>query len=146
MILVEVFKHRRKLEPIIQQTWKRIGTEIPYPPIAEDDPEQKLTYFGMVAYAVVYQSALAAGMSTSAAHYLARMQIGKYKLGKPITKVVESIYTGHETAEDKACADFYLTRMAQIIDMVKTGDGEIDAVLQELAKAYQSTAQGKGSR
>lgn len=144
MIIFEVFKHRRKLEPIIQQTWKRIGTDIPYPPIAEEDPKQKLIYFGMVAYAMVYESALAAEMSTSAAHYLSRMQIGKYKLGKPVTQEVEGIFTGHETEEAKIYADFFLTRLAQIIKMVKTGEGDIESVMLELAQAFKSTAQEKG--
>lgn len=138
MLLFEVMKNRRKLEPIIQQTWKRIGTDIPYPQAAEEDADQKLIYFGMIAYALVYQSALAADLSTSAAHYLSRMQIGKYKLGKPVTKQVEEIFTGHDTEEEQAYADFFLTRLAQIINMVKSGEGDVEAVMQELAQAYQS--------
>ena len=78
MILLEVFKKRRLYEPILQKTWDRISTDIPYPPVVEEEPAQKLVYFGIVAYATVFESAMAAGMSPSAGHYLARMQIGKY--------------------------------------------------------------------
>ena len=138
MLLFEVMKNRRKLEPIIQQTWKRIGTDIPYPQAAEEDAEQKLIYFGMIAYALVYQSALAADLSTSAAHYLSRMQVGKYKLGKSATKQVEEIFTGHENEEERAYADYFLTRLNRIIKMVKDGDGDVEEVMQELALAYQS--------
>ena len=139
MLFFEVMKHRRKLEPIIQQTWKRIGKDIPYPQVAEDNAEQKLIYFGMIAYAMVYESGLAAGMSTSAAHYLSRMQVGKYKLGKSTTRVVEDIFTGHENDDEKIYADFFLTRLAQIIKIVKSGEGEVEPLMLELAQAFKTT-------
>lgn len=138
MILFEVLKKRRIFEPIMKKTWQRISTDIPYPPGTEDDPQQKLLYFGMVGYAAVYASALAAGMSTSAAHYLSRMQVGKYNLGKSTTKVVEEIFSGHESDEERAYADFYLSRLAQIIDMVNREEGDVGSVMQELAKEFRT--------
>lgn len=139
MILFEVFKKRRLFEPILNKTWQAVMTDMPYPQIAEQEAEQKLLYFGLVAYAAVYGAAIAAGMSTSAAHYLARMQIGKYKLGKTITQTVENVFSGHDTDLERAYADFYLTRLSRITDMVTAGEGEVEPVLLELAQGFKRT-------
>ncbi|HKJ04319.1 MAG TPA: hypothetical protein VJ974_01890 [Geopsychrobacteraceae bacterium] len=138
MILFEVLRKRGRFGPILERTWKRIGTDIPYPPVTEQNPAQRLIYFGMIAYALVYESALAAGMSTSAAHYLARMQIGKYNLDKASTSVVEGFFSGCETKDEQAYADFFLTRMGTIIKMVESGEGDIDLVMNELAQTFKS--------
>jgi hypothetical protein len=137
MIIFEIFKKSRSFEPILKKTWQRISTDIPYPPLAEDDPRQKLLYFGMLAYAAVFESALAAGMSTSAAHYLARMQIGKYKLGKPISRAVADVFSGHESDEERAYAEFFLTRLAGIIAMVRAGEGDVAPIMRELAQGFR---------
>ena len=137
MILFEVFKKRRKYEPILRQVWDRISPELVYPPIAETEPEQKLAFFGLVSYATVYQSALAAGMSPSAGHYLARMQLGKYKLDPLILQVVESTFSGFDSAEEQVYADFFCSRLAEVITMVTTGAGDVDALLRELAEGFR---------
>jgi len=138
MILLEVFKKRSKFDPILQKSWQRISTDMPYPSVAEEEPEQKLVYFGMVAYATVFESALAAEMSPSAGHYLARMQIGKYKLDKLISQAVESVFSGFDTEEEQAYADFFLTRLAKVIKMISAEEGDVTPVLQELAQGFKS--------
>ena len=138
MILLEVFKKRRLYEPILQKTWDRISTDIPYPQVVEEEPAQKLVYFGIVAYATVFESAMAAGMSPSAGHYLARMQIGEYKLDKLITQAVESIFSGFDAEEEQAYADFFLTRLAQVIKMISVEQGDVAPVMQELAQGFKN--------
>ena len=138
MIAIEVFKKKKKMAPIQNKCWPVITNDMPYPPAAEQEPAQKLVYFGVIAYATIFESATAAGMSSSAGHYLARMQIGKYKLDKLISQAVESVFSGFDTEEEQAYADFFLTRLAQVIKMVSVEEGDIALVMQELAQGFKS--------
>jgi len=137
MILIDIFKRKRKLEPLFKKCWQRIGDEIIYPEIVEEEPVQKLVYYGLLSYATIYESALVVGMEPSTGHYLARMQIGKYKLGDDVTEVVESTFSGLETDDAAAYADFFLGQVNLIVNIISEGEGEITSLLKELADGYR---------
>lgn len=108
-----------------------------YPPVAEQDPAQKLVYYGLMTYAAVFESALAAGMSTSAAHHLARLQVGKYKFDPLITKAVGGVFADAETAQEQAYADFFLSHMAQVIASVQTGVADLESVMIDMSREFK---------
>lgn len=137
VIFFEVLKKRRKVGPVLQKTWDRVGSNLIYPQIAESDPDQKLIYFGMVAYATVFESATSEGMSSSGAHYLARMQIGKYKLGASITKKVEDVFSGTEDDLEQENAAMLRKGLAQIVAIVNAGEGEVEAILRNMGHQYK---------
>ena len=62
MLLLDIFKRKKKLEPLFNKCWQRIGDEIIYPAIVEEEPVQKLVFYGQLTYAVIFESALAVGM------------------------------------------------------------------------------------
>jgi len=140
MILFEVFKKRGKFLAIFKQCWEVVVDDMPYPEGAEQDSRQKLAYFGMIAYSLVYESAVAAGMSASAAHYLARMQLGKYKLGRDLTSAIEAIFSGSENEEESACAELFLDRVSQVVAEITSGRDDVTAILLELSQAFRLPA------
>lgn len=136
MLSLEVFRKRGKYSPIFDATWQRVSAEMTFPEIAEEDPDQKLVYIGMIAYAAVYESALAADMSTSAAHYLARTQMKHYKLSKPISKAVDWFFSGTDDPQNQAYADLLRKYFAQIVTMNSDVEGDVAPLMQEMAQAF----------
>lgn len=138
MYIFEIFKKRRKFEPIFTCTWERVSKNMVYPSVADEDPAQKLVYYGLMAYAVVFEAALAADMSTSAAHHLARLQVGKYKFDPLITRAVERVFADAETEAERGYADLFLSRVAQLITRLDGKDSDAGPVLKELSQAYKT--------
>jgi hypothetical protein len=137
MIVIEVFRKKKKMEPILNRCWSRLTNDMPYPAVADEDPVQKLVYFGLIAYATVYEAAIAAGMSSSAAHYLARLQLGKCKLGQPVTNVVEATFSGFDSEEKRQYAAVFHTHIGQAIEKILAGSDDIDALQTELAGHFK---------
>ncbi len=144
MIAIEVFRKKKKMEPILNKCWSMITDDMPYPPVAEQEPVQKLVYFGVIAYATVFESATAAGMSSSAGHYLARMQLGKCKLGELVTERVEATFSGFDTDAEQEYADFFHRQIGQAIERIMVDEGEIESLRQAMADHYKPIA-GLGS-
>ena len=140
MILFEVFKKRGTFLAIFKQCWNAVVDDMSYPKGVEQDALQKLAYFGMIAYALVYESALAAGMSASAAHYLARMQLGKYKLGRDLTSKVEAIFSGSEDEEERACAELFLAHISRVVADITSGREDVSSILDELSQSFRLPA------
>ena len=140
MIAIEVFRKKKKMAPILNSCWPVLTDAMPYPAGAETEPAQKLVYFGMMTYAIVYESAIAAGMSSSAAHYLARLQLGKCKLGDAVTGVVESTFSGFDTDEERAYADFFHSRVGQAIEKIMAGSSDVESLQLELAGHFRPVA------
>ncbi|PLX99580.1 MAG: hypothetical protein C0623_08745 [Desulfuromonas sp.] len=137
MILLDIFKRKKKLTPLFKKCWQRIGDEIIYPAVVEDDPPQKIVYYGLLSYATIYEVAVAVGMEPSTGHYLARMQVGKFKLGADVTRIVEATFSGLERADDIAYADLFHNRVGRMVEMICDDGGDITPLLQELANAYK---------
>lgn len=137
MIAIEVFRKKKKMEPIFNKCWPVITNDMPYPPVAEQEPAQKLIYFGVITYAAVFESATAAGMSSSASHYLARMQLGKCALGEVVTESVESIFSGFDTDSEQEYADFFHRQISQVIEKIMADEGEIESLQQAMADHFK---------
>ncbi len=137
MIAIEVFRKKKKMEPILQKCWPVVSERLVYPQVVDRDPPQKLVFFGLMTYATVYEAASAAGMSSSAAHYLARMQLGKCRLGEAVEKVVESTFSGFDSEEEQAYADLFHDTIARVIEKITADETELDAELQKLADGFR---------
>ena len=137
MIAIEVFRKRKRMEPILNRCWPVLTHDMPYPAITDQQPVQKLVYFGQITYAIVYESALVAGMSSSAAHYLARLQLGKCKLGQPVTGAVEATFSGIVEEDDRHYADGIHRQIGRAIEKIMAGDDHVDPLLQELARHFR---------
>ena len=105
MYILEIFFKRRKFMTIFDDAWKVIGKNISMAQHTENgsDPQLELYYFASVFYCTVYQAAISAGMSTSSAHYLARIQTRKSKVDMPIVSAAEEIFT---SPDDEKLAGF----------------------------------------
>lgn len=136
MYMVEIFKKRRTFEPLFRRLWERIKPELVFPVIAEEDPQQKLVYVGLLAYAAAYNAATAAEMSSSAAHYLARMQMRQYKFDKPTGKAIERIFSGTEDTVELEYAQRLGEVMQQIIAMEEPDAPAVHSLMQNLAESY----------
>lgn len=137
MILVDILKRKRKLEPLLKKCWQRISENILYPAVVDEEPAQKLIYYGLLSYATIYESAIVVGMSPSTAHYLARMQLGKYKLGEAVTEAVESTFSGFDTEAAQAYADLFHQQIGQAVQKIVAGENDVDQLMQVLAAGYQ---------
>ena len=140
MIAIEVFRKRKKMEPILNRCWPALTTDLPYPAVVGQEPAQKLVYFGLITYATVYESAVAAGMSSSAAHYLARLQVGNCKLGQPVTGIVESTFSGSDEEDVRLYAEGFHSRIGEAIEKIMDGDNSIEPLLLELAGHFRPVA------
>ena len=135
MYLLEIIQKRRIYEPIFKQTWQRISTALVYPALAEGEPLQKLLFLGQVTYAAVYVSALAAGMSSSAAHCLARNQLRQFKVDKPVAKVVAHRFSGTDDVGEQAYAELLRSHLAHIQQQDLPGE-QVATLMAELAERF----------
>ncbi len=142
MYILEIFRKRRKFTAIFEKAWQLISSNIAYPPNTSDEPAQKLVFFGALAYGAVYQSALAAGMSTSAAHYLARMHMRKYKFENFLTEAVDAIFAASDDEEEQKYSTFFLDRIRDMVQTVfdkkdAACPADIEPAMLELSRFYR---------
>lgn len=137
MIAIEVIRKKKRMEPILQKSWPVISEKIIYPPMVEEDQAQKLVFFGLMTYATVFESAILGTMSSSAAHYLARIQLGKCSLGETVERVVESTFSGFDSDDEELYADLFLTTVSAMIGKILAGDDDLDPMMQKLADGYR---------
>jgi hypothetical protein len=141
MYIVEIFTKKRRFSAVYKAVWPLISAGIAYPPETENEPKQKLVYFGALSYGTVYQSALAAGMTTSAAHYMARMLLRNLKFDNWMTEAIIAIFAPSDE-EERAYAAAFLATIASLIEMIRArGEAveadEIASVMLELSRFFR---------
>ncbi len=144
MYIFEIFLKRRRYLAVFEKAWQLVSSRIAYPPGTGEEPEQKLVYFGVLSYATVFQSALAAGMSSSAGHYLARMQIRKYQFDSAIAEAVNAVFSPSEDG-DQDYAGLFQARIGAVVQAVAAGgdaaaEAAIEPAMLELSRAYRRVA------
>ena len=127
MYILEIFFKRRKFTEIFENSWKAIGNNISLVEGADDsaDPQLELFYFVSIIYSTVYHAALAAGMSTSSAHYLARIQAKKSKIDPPIIAAAIEVFAAPDDEKLKEYATYL--------------DGCLQPIVAEAAEQGSST-------
>ena len=100
MYILEIFLKKRKYAQIFDKTWKEIGDclAVVQKADASTDPKLELFFFISMVYCTVQHAALAAGMSNSSAHYLARIQSKKYRVETPIVMAAQDLFAAPEQA------------------------------------------------
>lgn len=141
MYVLEVFRKKRKFSAIYKTAWPLLSAHIAYPPDTGEQPEQRLVYFGALAYATAYQSSLAAGMSTSAAHYMARMLLRNFKFDEWMNEAIFAIFAPSDD-EAKAYVTDFLDRVGSLVETVRArgdaaGAADIESALVELSAVYR---------
>lgn len=129
MYILEIFFKRRKFMALFDDAWKVIGNNISMSQQAAkvSDPRLELYYFAAVFYCTLYHAAVAAGMSTSSAHYLARIQTRKSKVDTAIVSAAEEIFT---SPDDEKLAGFGAS-LQQCIEPIVAAVARHDAADQE---------------
>ncbi len=145
MLLFEIFRNRRKFTSNFEKAWPLISSNVVYPPGTGDEPAQKLVFFGALAYGAVYQTALAAGTSTSAAHYMARMHLRKYKFESFISEAVTAIFAASDNDEEQKYGAFFLDRIGCMVQTVlekkeASAPADIEPDMLELSRSYRKVA------
>jgi len=141
MYVLEIFLKKRKFSAIYKTVWPRISAHVVYPPGTEDEPEQKLVFFGALAYGTVYQCSLAAGMSTSAAHYMARLLLRNLKFDEWMNEAVIAIFAPSDEAE-RQYVDSLLSSLGPLVESIRAG-GEaaaIEPAMLEFSRRYRKVA------
>ena len=143
MYILEIFFKKRKYSAIFNEVWKAIGDEISLSQAAETsvDPQLELVYFLTVYYAAVFHAALAAGMSSSSAHYLARIQTQKSKIDKVIIALAQEVFSAPDDEKLKRYADQLNTSIQGIVAAVETNgaeNAEFKSSMSELTQCFHS--------
>jgi len=138
MYALEIFLKKRKFSAIYKTVWPLVSAHVTYPPGTEGEPEQKLAFFGALSYGTVYQCALAAGMSTSAAHYMARLLLRNLKFEGWMNEAVIAIFAPSDEAE-RAYADAFLSRVASLVETLRAGGdaAAVEPAMDELSRLYR---------
>jgi hypothetical protein len=143
MYYLEIFLKKRKFSAIYTPAWTRLSAHITYPPDTEDAPEQRLAFFGALSYATGYQSALAAGMSTSAAHYLARVLLRKFKFEEWLNEALIALFAPDDEGA-QAYADGFLARVGALVERVCSGEGmaepAVELAMVDLSEFYRKVS------
>ncbi len=107
MVLFEVFLKRRRFLPLYEKVWQAISPHLAIATAAEDEVAHRLDcfYYASVVYSAVYQSAVAAGMSTSTAFKLARLHLGKYPFDAGLREAVDAIFPADEGSRERRYAE-----------------------------------------
>lgn len=128
MYILEIFFKRRKFMKIFDAAWKVIGNNISMSQHAAEpsDPQLELFHFSAVFYCCVYQAALSAGMSSSSAHYLARIQTRKNNIDKAIVAASEEVFAAPDDERLKAYGTTLTCHIEPIVAAVSGSDAAVD--------------------
>ena len=146
MYILDIFFKRRKFINIFEKTWQAIGDKISLVQDSEDEKEtqRELFYFVSVVYCSVFQSALAAGMDESSAHYLARIQTKKSKVDGEIVSAVEKMFSTPENDQQQSYVDLAHKQIgpiarAQVDSSVNLDPVTIQASLDDLHREVEKS-------
>jgi hypothetical protein len=117
MYILDIFFKKRKFTEIFEKAWIVIGNNITLAQDGENgtDPTLEMYYFVSMVYSTVFHCAEAAGMSSSSAHYLARMQAKDSKVDPPIVEAAKEIFAVPDDEKIRAYADYLYPRIQEIV-------------------------------
>lgn len=143
MYILEIFFKRRKFTTIFNAAWKLIGKNIS--PVKQGDATDsrlELFYFTSIFYCTVFHAAVSAGMSTSAAHYLARNQTEKSKVDSAIVLAAHEVFAVPDDEKLQRFAGHLNASVKPIIAVVaKEGlvadEAKFSSALEELHQHFR---------
>ena len=146
MYILDIFFKKRKFTEIFEKSWIVIGNNISLAHDGENgtDPVLEMYYFVSMVYGTVFHCAEAAGMSSSSAHYLARMQTQKSKVDPPIVAAAQEMFAVPDNKKLRAYADFLNSRIQGVVASAmasKSGPDqeETERVVREVYNYFQQS-------
>jgi hypothetical protein len=129
MVLFEVFLKRRRFLPLHEKVWQAISPHLAIGAAEDDEVAHRLDcfYYASVVYSAVYQSAVAAGMSTSTAFKLARLHLGKYPFDAKLREAVDAIFPAEEGSRERRYAEQLQATVGHIAAGVAAAAGKTSA-------------------
>ena len=117
MYFLDIFFKKRKFVEIFEKAWIVIGNNITLAQDGENgtDPVLEMYYFVSMIYSTVFHCAEAAGMSSSAAHYLARNQVKASKVDPPIASAAQEIFAVPDDEKIRNYAAYLNPRIQAIV-------------------------------
>lgn len=135
MALFEVLFKRRRFLPIHQRAWEAITPHLAIGAGPEDERAHRLEcfHYASVVYTSVYQAALAAGMSTSTGHSLARLHLGKYPFDGALCDAVDAAFSADPGSSERRWAEALKTRLERVVAAPATVADELAALREVFA-------------
>jgi len=117
MYILDIFFKKRKFTEIFEKAWIVIGNNITLAHDGENgaDPVLEMYYFVTMVYGTVFHCAEAAGMSSSSAHYLARIQVQKSKVDPPIVAAAQEVFAVPDDEKIRDYAEYLNPRIQAIV-------------------------------
>ena len=150
MGLFELLFKRRRFLPLYERVWDAVSPHLAITAGPEEPIPHRLAcfYYGSVVYASVYQTALAAGMSTSSGYALARLHLGKYPFDGDLGTAVDALFTADAGSPERRWGDTLQDRLGRIVAAVKAGGAAaasgVATELEALAEDFATLAFGGG--
>jgi len=146
MYILDIFFKKRKFTEIFEKAWIVIGNNISLAHDGENgtDPVLEMYYFVSMVYSTVFHCAEAAGMSSSSAHYLARMQTRESKVDPPIVAAAQELFA---IPDDERMLDYVNCLNARIQTIVSSAvksdkgpdQAETAKTVQEIYNYFQQS-------
>jgi len=141
MTLFDLFSKRRKFLPLYEQVWAIVEPHLSIKTDPADETAHRLAcfYYACVVYSLVYQAGVAAGMSSSSAFSVTRIQLGKYPFDEALRERVDTVFSADATERERNFADRLQLGMQRIVNGIKSGqNADSLEVAGELASIEQS--------
>jgi len=141
MTLYDLFSKRRRFLPLYERAWQAIESHLAIKAGAEDAIPHRLScfFYASVVYSLVYQSAVAAGMNTSSAYSVTRIQLAKYPFDAELRHAVDAIFPADEGSRERRFADHLQQTVGRIVAAVQAGgvdDIDVGAELADLERFF----------
>jgi len=144
MYILDIFFKKRKFIEIFEKAWIVIGNNITLAHDGENgtDPVLEMYYFVSMIYSTVFHCAEAAGMSSSSAHYLARIQVQQSKVDAPIATAAQEIFTAPDDEKIRAYAEYLNPRIQAIVAAAENSESgpnqeETQKTVQEIYSYFR---------
>jgi len=140
MTLFDLFSKRRKFLPLYEQVWAVVEPHLSIKTDPADEIAHRLAcfYYACVVYSLVYQAGVAAGMSSSSAFSVTRIQLGKYPFDEALRERVDTVFSADASGRESAFADQLQGTMQRLVAGIKSGQQAASlGVASELAANEQ---------
>lgn len=133
MTLFDLFSKRRKFLPLYEKVWSAIEPYLAIKAGPEDEVAHRLGcfFYASTVYSVLYQTAIAAGMSSSSAFSMTRIQLSKYPFDASLRNAVDVLFSADAGGRERHYADRLQAAIGQIVVAIKAGQNATAAGVQD---------------
>lgn len=123
MTLFDLFSKRRRFRALYDRVWAAIEPNLAIKAGPELPEAHRLAcfYYASVVYAIVYQSALAAGMSTSSAFSVARIHLSKYPFDAALRGTVDRSFSADAGLRERDFSERLQATIEPLVTAARAG-------------------------